>query len=77
MNDRDTGAELSGNREKQVVHKARDHDAKPAFLLTYWPSKAYELKLYLMSQSQVVVLFQSQGFIKILRACRNFGQLNA
>ena len=29
LNDwRDTGAELSGNREKQVVHKARDHDAK-------------------------------------------------
>ena len=70
LNDwRDTGAELSGNREKQVVQKAIDHDAKQ--------SKAYELKLYLMSQSQVVVLFQSQGFIKILRACRNFGQLNA
>ena len=71
LNDwRDTGAELSGNREKQVVHKERDHDAKQ--------SKAYELKLYLMSQSQVVVLFQSQGFIKKnLRACRNFGRLNA
>ena len=68
---------MSGNREKQVAHKGRYHEAKPACLLTYWPSKAYELKLYLMSQSQVVVLFQSQGFIKILRACGNFGQLNA
>ena len=29
------------------------------------------------SQSQVVVSFQSQGVSKILRACRNFGQLNA
>ena len=29
LNDwRDTGAELSGNREKQVIHKERDHDAK-------------------------------------------------
>ena len=42
----DTGAGLNGNRENQMVHRARDHDVRPAFVLKHM--KIYELKLYFM-----------------------------